>query len=167
MKKLIIALLMQLAAVIACAQSHKVNDTLAAKFLKYYNAGRPDSIYTLLSAAGEAKVPLPGVSSAVTQLKTALGNLVSRQYYKAAPNGGDIYLAVFEKSGPVLYLSFSKEHKLTGFFTDVDKRVTPGSVTIKSADATLKGTLTVPDDAGKVPVVLIIAGSGPTDRNGN
>jgi len=158
---------MQLAAVIACAQSHKVNDTLAAKFLKYYNAGRPDSIYTLLSAAGEAKVPLPGVSSAVTQLKTALGNLVSRQYYKAAPNGGDIYLAVFEKSGPVLYLSFSKEHKLTGFFTDVDKRVTPGSVTIKSADATLKGTLTVPDDAGKVPVVLIIAGSGPTDRNGN
>jgi dipeptidyl aminopeptidase/acylaminoacyl peptidase len=167
MKKLIIALLMQLAAVIACAQSHKVNDTLAAKFLKYYNAGRPDSIYTLLSAAGKAKVPLPGVSSAVTQLKTALGNLVSRQYYKAAPNGGDIYLAVFEKSGPVLYLSFSKEHKLTGFFTDVDKRVTPGSVTIKSADATLKGTLTVPDDAGKVPVVLIIAGSGPTDRNGN
>jgi hypothetical protein len=31
----------------------------------------------------------------------------------------------------------------------------------------VSGTLLVPPGAGKVPVVLIIAGSGPTDRNGN
>ena len=31
----------------------------------------------------------------------------------------------------------------------------------------LKGTLLVPDEIKKMPVALIIAGSGPTDRNGN
>ena len=40
--------------------------------------------------------------------------------------------------------------------------------TIRSAGLELGGTLTVPRAAaGKVPVVVIIAGSGPTDRNGN
>ncbi len=32
---------------------------------------------------------------------------------------------------------------------------------------TLHGTLTIPDQGTHVPVALIIAGSGPTDRNGN
>jgi uncharacterized protein len=32
---------------------------------------------------------------------------------------------------------------------------------------TLRGTLLVPNTKGKIPVGLIIAGSGPTDRNGN
>lgn len=157
----------QLTAIAATAQSHAVNDAQAAKFVKYYNAYRPDSIYTLLSPAGKAKVPMLGVASAVSQLKGALGKLVSEEYYEPTENGGDSYVAVFEKSGPVLYLSFNKENKLTGFFTNVDKRETPGSVTVKTPDAELKGTLTVPDVAAKMPVVLIIAGSGPTDRNGN
>src|SRR5438552_2018242 len=40
--------------------------------------------------------------------------------------------------------------------------------TIHSGALELGGTLTVPRAAaGKVPVVVIIAGSGPTDRNGN
>jgi len=167
MKRIITALLLIGAAGKVCAQSHQANDTQAAKFVKYYNANRPDSIYTLLSDAGKAKVPLTGVTSAVTQLKSALGNLVSHEYYQPVSNGGDSYVGVFEKSGPVFYISFNKEHKLTGFFTNVDKRIAPGAVTINVPGAVLKGTLTVPDTAGKMPVVLIIAGSGPTDRNGN
>jgi uncharacterized protein len=40
--------------------------------------------------------------------------------------------------------------------------------TIRSGGLELAGTLTVPRAAaGKVPLVVIIAGSGPTDRNGN
>lgn len=39
---------------------------------------------------------------------------------------------------------------------------------IASGGLTLPGTLTLPLDVhGKIPVVLIVAGSGPTDRNGN
>src|SRR5262245_51247590 len=40
--------------------------------------------------------------------------------------------------------------------------------TIRNAGLELGGTLTMPRGAaGKIPVVVIIAGSGPTDRNGN
>jgi hypothetical protein len=38
---------------------------------------------------------------------------------------------------------------------------------IRVASGTLAGTLLLPASSGKVPVVLVIAGSGPTDRNGN
>lgn len=41
------------------------------------------------------------------------------------------------------------------------------AVEVSSHGLTLYGTLLVPDGAAKRPVVLIIAGSGPTDRNGN
>ncbi|WP_281235263.1 alpha/beta hydrolase [Flavobacterium gelatinilyticum] len=41
------------------------------------------------------------------------------------------------------------------------------NVTLKINVDQLYGTLTVPDEAKKCPVALIIAGSGPTDRDGN
>ncbi|WP_426670971.1 alpha/beta hydrolase [Mucilaginibacter sp. McL0603] len=41
-------------------------------------------------------------------------------------------------------------------------------ITYKNLSGTVSGTLTMPENAsGKIPVVLIIADSGPTDRNGN
>ncbi|MEZ2415319.1 alpha/beta hydrolase [Muriicola sp. E247] len=40
-------------------------------------------------------------------------------------------------------------------------------IEIKTETGMLKGTLLVPEGQGEFPVVLIIAGSGPTDRNGN
>lgn len=46
--------------------------------------------------------------------------------------------------------------------------ITESAITYKSLSGTIFGTLTMPKDAtGKIPVVLIIPGSGPTDRNGN
>jgi len=41
------------------------------------------------------------------------------------------------------------------------------STQLTTETCTLHGTLLVPSVSGKVPVVLIIAGSGPTDRDGN
>ena len=41
------------------------------------------------------------------------------------------------------------------------------SSTVETATGTLHGTLTRPQTRSEVPVVLIISGSGPTDRNGN
>lgn len=40
-------------------------------------------------------------------------------------------------------------------------------VRLETATGTLHGTLLLPEGAGPHPVALIIAGSGPTDRNGN
>ena len=40
-------------------------------------------------------------------------------------------------------------------------------IRLTTATGLIRGMLTVPARAGKVPIALIIAGSGPTDRNGN
>lgn len=40
-------------------------------------------------------------------------------------------------------------------------------ITLNTGTGDLEGTLLVPDGSEKPPVALIIAGSGPTDRNGN
>ena len=46
--------------------------------------------------------------------------------------------------------------------------VVESAISFQSAGFTLPGTLTVPArTTGKLPVALIVAGSGPTDRNGN
>jgi pimeloyl-ACP methyl ester carboxylesterase len=46
--------------------------------------------------------------------------------------------------------------------------VVESSYSISSGNLKLPGTLTLPAHfSGKIPVVLIVAGSGPTDRNGN
>lgn len=63
---------------------------------------------------------------------------------------------------------------LTIFFLSFVNAQDKKQYTFKESNATLKinndqlfGTLTVPDLSKKFPVALIIAGSGPTDRNGN
>ena len=40
-------------------------------------------------------------------------------------------------------------------------------LTLKTTEGELEGTLSIPDKKKDIPLVLIIAGSGPTDRNGN
>ncbi len=40
-------------------------------------------------------------------------------------------------------------------------------IILNTATGEIKGTLTMPDSPQQVPLVLIIAGSGPTDRDGN
>lgn len=63
---------------------------------------------------------------------------------------------------------------LTVLFLTYVNAQSPKQVTFKETPAILKinndqifGTLTVPDGVKKCPVALIIAGSGPTDRDGN
>ncbi len=48
-----------------------------------------------------------------------------------------------------------------------DSIVVTDNFSIKVGEASLVGSLSVPKNRTKPPIVLIIAGSGPTDRNGN
>jgi pimeloyl-ACP methyl ester carboxylesterase len=46
-------------------------------------------------------------------------------------------------------------------------RAAESAVTLQTATGTLHGSLLVPDGRARMPVVLLIAGSGPVDRDGN
>jgi len=49
----------------------------------------------------------------------------------------------------------------------VGLRAAEQPIALATPTGTLQGTLATPDAPGTVPVVLIVAGSGPTDRDGN
>ncbi|MFD2147860.1 alpha/beta hydrolase [Mucilaginibacter antarcticus] len=50
----------------------------------------------------------------------------------------------------------------------LDPTLSESPVALKTLSGTIAGTLTIPKNTnGKIPVVLIIAGSGPVDRDGN
>jgi len=74
--------------------------------------------------------------------------------------------------------NFNESHKMVGFLlaaapqegneVAVPSRFQEEEVAVKVKDGTLKGTIMLPDHKNQfTPIVLIIAGSGPTDRNGN
>ena len=150
----------------AYAQKSLLNEQNAAKFINYFNSGKTDSLYTLLADEIKPKISLATLEGAVQQLKAVLGNLVKSEYFDFQ-QGKTVYIAIFERSGPVFYISFDNTNKIVGFFVNIDKREMPSSVTIPTANAVLKGTLSVPAVTKLIPVVLLIAGSGPTDRDGN
>lgn len=80
----------------------------------------------------------------------------------------------FERTTLIFRLALDSANRLVGFFITgsrpkqvmMDTNEIPD--TIHTTDGTiLYGTLTLPEGQPHAPVVLIIAGSGPTDRNGN
>lgn len=48
-----------------------------------------------------------------------------------------------------------------------DTTFTETEITLQTATGEISGTLTIPEKPRRMPVALIIAGSGPTDRDGN
>lgn len=150
----------------AYAQNNIVDQQNTTKFIGFFNAGRTDSLYDLMDDEIKPKLSPATLAVAVGQLKNNLGNLEKSEYF-GANQKLNVYIATFNRPGPALYINFNSTNKIVGFFVDQDKREAAGSVTIKTTDAVIKGTLSVPDVAAPVPVVLLIAGSGPTDRNGN
>jgi len=50
---------------------------------------------------------------------------------------------------------------------DYDTTFTETAVVLHTATGDITGTLTIPEHGKNIPVALLIAGSGPTDRNGN
>jgi len=77
----------------------------------------------------------------------------------------------FEKATVVVRISFDKERRVGGlYFLPGKKQKAPGDgaeVELNTATGTLFGSLDLPTTRGPWPVVLVIAGSGPTDRDGN
>lgn len=154
------------------AQETTLTSKLASQFVKYYNTSQADSLYTLLSPEVKKSLPQSNVSVVVDQLKSQFGNLLTSEYAEA-DKGITTYIAEFEKPGPVLYIHFNKDNKVVGFFVNSDKRVkTPlregeDLISVRTSSAVIRGTISIPKAAKKIPVVLLIAGSGPTDRDGN
>jgi len=65
------------------------------------------------------------------------------------------------KSLSIFYVAFL-------FITiNVNAQISEDSISLESSTGIIRGTLLLPEKSEKVPLVIMIAGSGPTDRDGN
>lgn len=83
--------------------------------------------------------------------------------------------ADFEKAEITFLFSFNKKDQITGYFirgirpkaSKTARKFPEIDTTLKTLTGAIKGSIMYPKSSGKVPVALIIAGSGPVDRDGN
>ena len=161
--------------------------TALNKFKQLYNNNQPDSIYSLFGPEMKKALSQADFKSTTGQLKTQLGTLLQADL-ESYETPIAHYKATFQKSVFLLNLSLNADNKFTGLSLTpykapattaaastaagttiaTDPSLVESPVTVKTLLGSISGTLAIPKDAsGKVPLVLIIAGSGPTDRDGN
>ncbi len=150
-------------------QAHTDVDAAVGRFQGYYNQLKVDSIFEMLSDRGKSLMSLDQTKTTFKQLFSQLGEMKFYEFTKEM-EGAALYKTQFAKATLSLVVSV-KDNKLETFRfmpykADSGAREKSNFI-LKTKDGDIHGTLTLPDGTKKVPVVLIIAGSGPTDRDGN
>ena len=171
MKKILLALCCTvLAGSSLLAQDHTELDALVGRFQQLYNGQQFDSIPGLLSFRLQGLITPEKAKEAMGGLYKQFGALKSFQFQKSE-DALSYYHITFASQSMQMLTSLSPEHRLDAlrFIPEKQKQTDANAteVTLKIATGTLHGTLTLPEGKAKVPVVLLIAGSGPTDRDGN
>lgn len=146
------------------------------KFSRFYNEGSADSIFNMFNVKTQQALPLDKTRQVVKQLKTQLGEIKTTEF-KSLKNGIAVYKTNFTNGDFALRIGFDTENKITGLLVQpyqedkinkVDSTLFETTVNLNPVGASLSGSLITPKSfTGKIPVVLIIAGSGSTDRDGN
>ena len=136
----------------------------------------------------KAALPLDKTKELFNQMHTQLGILNQTTFTKYFATAG-IYKAEYDRLTMLINLSLNKLNQIDGLYFNeykpekpvdsqpaaatvaqvIDPSLTESPVTLKTLGGIISGTLTMPKDAApKIPVVLIIAGSGyrqmPTAR---
>jgi len=168
-----------------------IDKNYIAKLQRYYNTNQPDSLYRLFDPIMKSGLDVPKIKTLFEQMKAQLGPLKQTtftQYVSGAAN----YKGDFQNDALNIVLSINSQKQINGLYfkpytapvltatkgpsvdlkpvvsAAIDPSITETEITLKTLAGTLSGSLTMPKDvSGKIPVVLIIAGSGPTDRDCN
>ncbi|HVS93934.1 MAG TPA: alpha/beta fold hydrolase [Mucilaginibacter sp.] len=158
---------------------------VVSKFKTFYNNNQPDSIFKMFGPEMATALPLNDLKSVISQFHQQFGNLQQTAFvsYKSPMA---VYKASFEHIERSLKIALNNDNLIIGLFFGAPEASQPGAaaspsafppidaslvespIELKTLSGSIHGTLTMPKEvSGKIPVVLIIAGSGPTDRNGN
>lgn len=176
-----ITLLIVVASIFAktYAQAEPSNYSAAmAKFKRYYNANHTDSIFSMFSKELKAALPFEAFGPSTDSLKAHYGNIINTEFVSYGSSIAQ-YKTTFEHSIFMLNLSLTDDNRLNGVFlrpymgdekpqAAADPDVSESPYALKTLTGIIAGTLTMPANAsGKVPIVVIVADAGPTDRDGN
>ncbi|UGU15384.1 alpha/beta hydrolase [Sinomicrobium kalidii] len=150
------------------------NRPLVKSFQNFYNQNKPDSLFLLFSSKLKEKMPLEQTRAFNQQLLNQLGKLLKVEPDSISKFNTTYYIASFEKGILRLLISSNESRKIKGIFlqpykteNNSNKIKREQGLSIEVEGGEIKGTLLIPDGQGDVPLIILIAGSGPTDRNGN
>jgi len=179
MRKFIFCVTLLTCAVKIWAQAEPASyHTAVDKFKIFYNSNEPDSVYSMFSPEMKQALPADVFKNTTTQLKSQLGNLNKTEFIKFNRPLG-IYKATFQNDAFLLNIALNTKDELIGLRltpnannitsnNPIDPSLVETPITLKTLVGTISGTLTTPKDvSGKIPVVIIIPGTGPIDRDGN
>lgn len=176
MKKSIFTSLLALCTSVVFAQSQQNFDETVNRFQNLFNSEKPEDIHGMMSERIKSLMPKDKTKEAMNQLHSQMGNLTQYKYVKTE---GKIafYESKFEKGALLLAVSLDEQGKLESFrflpsaenqvANTVVSNSTPTNFSYKSNNGIINGYLSTPNTKDPVPVVLFIAGSGPTDKDGN
>lgn len=139
------------------------------KFQKWYNEKNADSLYAMFSPTVKSALPLDKTHELLESLNGQFGQLKSTQIAKDNIET-TTYKGTFEKTKLNIVMALNEKKELVNLlFQPVSlDNADPSNFNIQTEKgATIYGTLVMPEGKTKPNVVLMIAGSGPTDRNCN
>jgi fermentation-respiration switch protein FrsA (DUF1100 family) len=167
----ILVILCACAALTVHAQTKADYTTALARLQKFYNHQQYDSVFNIFSEKTKEALPLEKTRMIFNQLSQQLGEMKAYEYSKTKDNV-NFYKTTFAKATVSMLIGLTPDKKLETFrfvpYDDDTKKKEPSNFVLETNHGKIYGTLTIPPvDSRPVPVVLIIAGSGPTDRDGN
>ena len=158
------------ACVTGYAQDHKDLDETVNKIQAIYNNRQGEDLFNMFSDRIKTLLPLDKTKQTIGQLHDQVGELKSYSYVKTEKGLG-YYKGDFAKATMTVVVSLDADKKLETFrFLPWKEEKDEDQVTdlvYKTDNGKIYGTFSIPQTDKPVPVVLIVAGSGPTDRNGN
>lgn len=161
-------------AVIFASGQQKPGITLSNVVLAF-NQDLKDSLYNMMSPKMKSALGKEGSNKLFGQLMDQLGKITDTKSNSATGAEMQRYTLEFERP-LVNILLVIKDGEIAGIRQlprtasdpESPKAESPDNYTLGEGTAALYATLVLPaKSSGKVPVVLMIGGSGPTDRNMN
>lgn len=172
----ILAILFFTSTFVQAQQKHEAYSIAIEKFQRYYNEQQADSLYAFYASNMKAALSVGKTKEMMMTLNGQVGKLKSTSL-SSESNTSAVFKGVFEKVTFNIVVALNEKNELSGWqirpikedegsSNNDGKSPSNFKVDTKKGD-TLFGTLTMPKSNPKPNVVLIIAGSGPTDRNCN
>jgi uncharacterized protein len=166
MKKSSLVLFLLCTVAGAFAQSRADYDVVVNRFQKFYNQKQPDSVFNLFGDRIKNLLPLDKTKEMLTRLNGEFGDMKGN-LFSSQDDHFYYYISEFAKGELMLAVGLTPEKKLQNFRFVPYHDSSKSNIVLKTGTGDIYGTLSVPVTDKKVPVVLIIAGSGSTDRDGN
>ena len=175
---------LSIALLAACLQAHAQQNNMqrAQQILQWMKNAQSDSIYACFDAKMQQAVPLSQLNNMWSQMEQQLGTLVEEKEWKQDAIGGTIVYysdLKFERAPIRFMVAFDQERKVNGLrllpvpaeekpqvipFDSIHLEESP--IEVVTGTYKLPGVITRPKGKNNLPIVILLQGSGPHNKDG-